>query len=69
MRVTYTFSRALMMIRNGGAKMRCVDWDPDTYLYMQGTQLVMMDDNQIKKLEDVPALRSFEILGSWEEVK
>jgi hypothetical protein len=58
-----------MMIRNGGAKMRCEDWDPNMYMYLQGARLVLMDNDQVKKLDDVPGLRSFELLGNWEEVK
>jgi hypothetical protein len=58
-----------MMMRNGGAKMRCEDWDTNMYMYIQRTQVLLMDNGQIKKLDDVPGLRSFEILGNWEEVK
>ncbi len=68
MNETYTFSRALHMMRYGGKKMRSVNWGHDFYCFVSDNSLHFIDTgiNDIHKCCD---FSSEEIMGSWVEVK
>ena len=63
---TYTFSRALHMMRYGGKKMRCVHWCEDVYAEVVGTSFRVWSEG---KPDATPTLAPFEIMGEWVEVK
>ena len=62
MEVTYTFSRALHMMRYGGAKMRFVGWNSGVYIH------IVKDRLQYECGSD-GTLTQRELMGSWVEVK
>lgn len=66
MRETYTFSRALQMMRYGGSKMRVVGQQKGSYYYIDKT----IDGDVIKCVScdvrgSVRYVSSEDILGSW----
>lgn len=62
MQETYTFSRALHMMRYGGKKMAFVHWKMCKYIEIKNDKLITNSGY-------ATALTSVEILGSWVEVK
>lgn len=62
MQETYTFSRALHLMRYGGKKMACVLWRRGYYIEVIDTYII---DEYGASVE----LNSEELLGSWVEVK
>lgn len=69
---TYTFSRALHLMRYGGKKMACLNYSKTSYLFVHknelmcswnGEHVIIGDDN----IADY--LGSDEIMGEWVEVK
>jgi len=65
--MTYTFSRALHMMRYGGAKMKLEKWEKDNYLKVEDGIILETTDDGEEWFGTV--LLSSEILGNWEEVK
>jgi hypothetical protein len=65
-RETVTFSRALHLMRYGGKKMRHESWGEDSYSYIKNGDFKVFDGHTE---EAHPTLASFEIMGSWVEVK
>lgn len=65
---TYTFSRALHMMRYGGKKMRSESWGKSFYCFVYRGQLCFMDTG-INDLNRSCDFSSGEIMGSWIEVK
>lgn len=66
---TYTFSRALHMMRYSGHKMRCLEWDSSFTNF-----LAVVEDRLVEFREDnhplcYATLKSVEIMGSWVEAK
>lgn len=59
---TYTFSRALHMMRYGGKKMKFIKWQDGIYVYV--SENIMKFD-----CDRLAVLTQREILGSWVEVK
>ena len=66
MNETYTFSRALHLMRYGGKKMRSEFWGKiHGYLFVN-----KMDKLEVSSLpKEYIALCDYEIMGSWIEVK
>jgi hypothetical protein len=66
---TYTFSRALHLMRYGGKKMKCLEIENNEmvkYLFVNECQLYGMTDDDIQFIAN---LHSRLIMGSWIEVK
>lgn len=66
MEETYTFSRALHLMRYSGKNMKPITWVSDCYVY------VNKDGFLAKACSDYEIVTSFtsnEIMGSWVEVK
>lgn len=61
---TYTFSRALHMMRYNGAKMKCVTWDDSMYAIVEDGKLW-----QYTGLQAIDAFIAEDIMNSWIEVK
>jgi hypothetical protein len=61
---TYTFSRALHMMRYGGKKMKCDWWLPCEYCIVEHGELWKYDGNKA-----YDSLNAEDIMGSWIEVK
>lgn len=66
MEETYTFSRALHMMRYGGKKMKPATWQSGCY--MEVSRIFGLVRNCIEYVED-GKLSAAEIMGSWVEVK
>ena len=64
---TYTFSRALHMMRYGGKKMKSSRWSNNVFLYVnaKGRACKSSRGNVYRYFE----LDVKKIIGSWEEVK
>ena len=73
MEETYTFSRALYLMRYGGKKMRCVNWKDETlFCYVQNNDLELVYKDLVGVLHSPSifmSLEGSEIMGSWVEVK
>lgn len=65
MNETYTFSRALHLMRYGGKKMRPIG--EDFYLYVNDDERLVIFKNGYGLI--LALLDQAEIMGSWEEVK
>jgi len=61
---TYTFSRALHMMRYGVKKMKCDWWLPCEYCIVEDGELWKYDGNKA-----YDSLTAEDIMGSWIEVK
>lgn len=59
---TYTFSRALHLMRYGGKKMRFITWSEDMYIQV-------IDEKILYENGVTATLTNIEIFGSWVEVK
>lgn len=68
MEETYTFSRALHMMRYGGKKMKSESWGNGFYCFVDKDQLCFMDTG-INDMNRCCDFSSGEIMGSWVEVK
>ncbi len=66
MEETYTFSRALHMMRYGGKKMRPEFWQSGCYVWLVANQILSIRCDMYDK---VLHLSSEDIMGSWVEVK
>lgn len=70
---TYTFSRALHMMRYGGAKMRSLKWPRGSeldYVFVQNGDLMFSDGTYVEEVTYKMCLfPSLEIMGSWVEVQ
>lgn len=66
MEETYTFSRALHLVRYGGKKMRSIFWKSTHYIEV--SPIFGLVRNCGEYMED-GKLISKEIMGSWVEVK
>lgn len=63
---TYTFSRALHLMRYAGAKMRCTLWRGSAYLFVRNGELLFTLSGDMFTEAD---LDGAEIMGSWVEVE
>jgi hypothetical protein len=64
--ITYTFSRALHLMRYGGAKMKPIDWNDGYYLFVKNNNIVQYEvDSSIIN----PFIDASELMGEWVEVK
>ena len=64
-RETYTFSRALHLMRYSGAKMQSEFWKDGHYAKVTGGAVIVVVGNTTTLL----FIKSAEIMGSWVEVK
>ena len=72
--VTYTFSRALHLMRYSGAKMRHISWECDYIYILDGVMYSHIVSHYGTKYEtsiEVPCdyIHADDIMGSWVEVK
>jgi len=65
MEETYTFSRALHLMRYSGKKMKPIQWTSDCYVVVEGSTIFRQCDSY----RDEYVAYSSEIMGSWVEVK
>jgi len=63
MEETYTFSRALYLMRYSGKRMKLITWGNTYIWYKKETNCLRTRGNRLVELE------SRELLGSWVEVK
>jgi hypothetical protein len=69
---TYTFSRALHLMRYGGKKMRSIFHTQDEYLFVQNGILICLWNGEHVPVgydENITYLNAYLIMGSWVEVK
>ena len=67
MEETYTFSRALHLMRYGGKKMQFRFWDKSHYLEVKGE--ILWETLNNGKDWFGAKIDGFELMGSWVEVK
>ena len=65
---TYTFSRALHLMRYGGKKMRYIGWKPNWYIRVEEERIIDREGDTILT-QNGNALSSKELMGNWVEVK
>lgn len=63
---TYTFSRALHLMRYGGKKMKCLGWSDGVFAYVKDGKFFIQEEDTGAKPN---SLSDYEIMGSWVEVK
>lgn len=62
---TYTFSRALHLMRYSGKKMKPMQWNSDCYVVVDGNSIF----RQCEGYRNEYVMYSSEVMGSWVEVK